>query len=45
MWWDMRRNLDPTCMPPRRAVILCSFDPMQQWLGLSPFAQEKELVA
>jgi len=115
LMWDMRRNLDPTPMPPRRAVIqivypelvparrtwwliveggretdLCSFDPgfevdlrietdlrtmtaiwmglssvrtevlagrltlegdgklkasMQQWLGLSPFAQEKKLVA
>ncbi len=114
LMWDMRRNLDPTPMPPRRAVIqivypelpparrnwwlvvegretdLCSVDPgfevdlhvetdlrtmtaiwmgltsvrsevaagrlkldgnaqlktsMQQWLGLSPFASEKKLVA
>jgi DNA-binding HxlR family transcriptional regulator len=114
LMWDMRRNLDPTPMPPRRAVIqivypelaaarrqwwlivegratdLCSADPgfevdlrvetdlrtmtaiwmgltsvqvemsagrlkldgdralktsMQQWLGLSPFAIEKKVVA
>lgn len=114
LMWDMRRNLDPTPIPPHRAVIqivypelsparrnwwlivdgqktdLCSVDPgfeinlhvetdlrtmtaiwmgltnvksevaagrmklegdrrlkasMQQWLGLSPFASEKKLVA
>jgi DNA-binding HxlR family transcriptional regulator len=115
LMWDMRRNLDPTPMPPARSVIqfrypalpadqrrwwllvepgktvdLCSVDPgfdvdlyvsadlramtaiwmgldtvraakaredlvlsgdpalesnMQQWLGLSPFAKERKLVA
>jgi hypothetical protein len=50
LMWDMRRNLDPTPMPPRRSVVAFDFDDQPEarrrwWLIVDPGEAEVDLCS